>query len=99
MSLVVAFSLVLGLIAGSAVYLMFRRRAWASLAVGLVVFAGAATWCLRPVCVAIPAGDLASFDPPIETRTETGLIGQRYFQKRGGSWYQCKTWIARAFFF
>jgi hypothetical protein len=52
-----------------------------------------------PVCVVIAPEDVAGFDPPIETRTQTGLIGQRYFQERGGRWYQCKARIARALFF
>ncbi len=99
MSLVVTLALVLGLIAGGIAYRLFRRQAWVALVVSLVVCVGTAAWCLRPVCVVIPPDAVARFDPPVETRTETGLIGQRYFQKRGGGWYQCKTWIARAFFF
>jgi len=98
-SLVVVLSLVLALIAAGIAYLLVRRRAWVLLGVGLAVFAGTAVWLLMPVCVVIPPEDAARFDPPIEARTDTGLIGQRYFRKRGGSWYQCKTRIARAFFF
>jgi len=98
-SLVAALSLVLGVIAGGAVFVLFRRRAWLSLAVGFIVSAGAAVWILMPVCVVIAPEDLAGFRPPIETRTDTGLIGQRIFKKRGDNWYQCKTRIARAFFF
>ena len=70
-----------------------------ALGVGLAVFAGGAVWLLMPVCVVIAPEDVAGFDPPIETRTQTGLIGQRYFQERGGRWYQCKARIARALFF
>jgi hypothetical protein len=56
-------------------------------------------WFLHPVCAAIPPEDLASFVPPIETRTDTDMIGQRGFQPRDGGWFQCKPWIARALFF
>lgn len=99
MSLVIVFSFLLGLVAAGIAYLLFRRRAWVPLAVGLAVSAAAVVWLLMPVCVAISPDELASFDPPIEMRTDTGLIGQRHFQKRRRSWYQCKTRIARAFFF
>jgi hypothetical protein len=98
-SLVVVFSFLAGLIAAGIAFLLFRRRAWMALGVGFAAFAGAAVWLLMPVCVVIASADVAGFDPPIETRTETGIIGQRYFQERGGRWYQCKTRIAREFFF
>ncbi len=53
----------------------------------------------RPVCVPIDAESLARFDPPIETRQETTFYGSRIFQQKNGQWFQCKTWIARQFFF
>lgn len=99
MSFVIGLCFVLGLVAGGFLFLFFRRRAWVPLTAGLVVFAGSLTWFLTPVCVPIPDADLANFKPPIETRTETGMIGQRYFQKRDGSWFHCKVRIARQLFF
>jgi len=99
MSFVVILSVGLGLIAGGASWLLFRRRAWVPLAIGIVVFAGCMIWALTPVCRAIADDDLVSFDPPIDTRTDTGMTGQRYFQKRDGKWFHCKTRIARKMFF
>ena len=53
----------------------------------------------RPVCVPIPDDTLAVFSPPIEERRETTFYGSRIFQQENGQWFQCKTWIARQFFF
>jgi hypothetical protein len=55
-------------------------------------------YALWPVCAAIPATDLPDFKPPISERTERGWYGQ-VFQRHGDQWYQCKTRIARAYFF
>ena len=99
MSFVIILSMVLGLIAGGAAWLLFRRRAWVPPAIGIVVFAGCLIWSLTPVCRAIANEDLASFDPPIDTRTQTGMVGQRYFQQREGKWFHCKVRIARKLFF
>jgi len=99
MSFVIFLCIVLGLIAGGLTALLVRRRRRIALAVGVLAAAGALFWLLTPICVAIPEEDLAHFDPPIETRTETGMIGQRYFQQRGSTWYQCKVRIARELFF
>jgi len=99
MSFVIGLCAVLGLVAAGVTYPLFRRRAWVSLTAGIIVFAGSLAWFLTPVCVPIPKEDLANFRPPIETRTETGMAGQRYFQQRGGNWYHCKARIARALFF
>lgn len=62
------------------------------------VAAVAVAYALWPVCVPISTQDAASFDPPIAERTDTMLWG-RIFQQRSGQWQQCKTRIARAFFF
>jgi hypothetical protein len=99
MSFVIGLCMVLGLVAGGLAYLLFRRRVWIPPAVGVLVFAGSLVWFLTPVCVAIPADDLARFNPPIETRTDTGMVGQRYFQQRDGAWFHCKARIARQLFF
>jgi len=65
----------------------------------LLAFTASFAWLLHPVCVAIPPEDLANFSPPIETRTDTDMIGERVFRQRDGGWFQCKPWIARAMFF
>jgi hypothetical protein len=99
MSFVIGLCAVLGLGAGGLTYLLFRRRAWIPLAAGALVFAGCLIWFLSPVCVAIPDEELASFNPPIDTRTDTGMAGIRYFQERDGAWFHCKARIARQLFF
>ena len=99
MSFVIGLSIVPAIVAGGLAWLLFRRRVWIPLAVGILVFAGCIAWFLTPLCIAIPDEDLARFDPPIETRTDTGMIGQRYFQQRDGAWYHCKARIARRMFF
>lgn len=58
----------------------------------------AAAYALWPVCVVIPHADLSNFRPPITDRTERDWHG-KVFQLRGDQWYQCKTRIARAYFF
>lgn len=99
MSFVIGLCMVLGLVAFGLAYLLFRRRAWIPPAAGILVFAGCLAWFLSPVCVAIPDQDLARFNPPIDGRTETGMVGQRYFQQRDGAWFHCKVRIARQLFF
>ena len=99
MSFVIVLCVILGLVFGGFAYLLFRRRVWIPLTVGIIVFSGCLTWFLSPVCVAIPDEDLANFKPPIDTRTDTGMVGQRYFQKRDGGWFHCKVRIARQLFF
>ena len=79
--------------------MLFRRRPWIGLVVGALTLASLLAWFLHPVCKPIAPEDAANFDPPIETREETDMIGQRYFQRRGDGWVHCKTWIAREFFF
>jgi hypothetical protein len=49
--------------------------------------------------VPIPEDTLAVFSPPIEERQETTFYGSPIFQQENGQWFQCKTWIARQFFF
>jgi hypothetical protein len=99
MSFVVGLCIILGAVAGTLAWLLSRRRLWVPLAVSALVFTGCLAWFLRPVCTTIPDEDLANFQPPIGTRTETGLAGQRYFQQRDGVWFHCKTWIARELLF
>ena len=53
----------------------------------------------RPVCVPIPEDTLAVFSPPIEQRRGTTFYGSPLFRQTDGQWFQCKTWIARQFFF
>jgi hypothetical protein len=99
MSFAVGLCIILGLISSGLTFLLFGKRKWTSLAAGCAVIAGSLLWFLSPVCVAIGGADLANFDPPISSRTDTGLIGQRIFQRRDGGWHQCKTRISRQFFF
>jgi hypothetical protein len=98
MSLVVGIALVIAALVGVGARLSLRRQ-WAPPAAAALAFAGSLAWFLHPVCVAIPPEDLAGFTPPIEVRTDTDMIGERVFQQRDGSWFQCKPWIARALFF
>ncbi len=65
----------------------------------LVALAGLG-WVGHPVCVPIPDEDLKHFTPiPIEQRNDRDLFLFRTFQKRGGHWCQCKSWLARQMFF
>jgi hypothetical protein len=66
--------------------------------VTILVVCGALAWALRPVCVPLSPDDLRSFNVPIEQRTDRDLY-MRVFQQRHGQWHQCKTWLARQFFF
>lgn len=99
MSFVVTLAFVLAAVVSGVALLLFRRRRWVALVAGAVTLVGALGWFLHPVCKSIPTQNIATFNPPIETRTETGMIGQRYFQRKGDGWVHCKTWIAREFFF
>lgn len=99
MSFVVFLALVPAAVVGGLAYWLARRRAWVGLAAAVLVFAAIAAWLLHPACREITAEDLARFDPPIETRSDTDMLGRPAFQRRDGGWYQCKTWIAREMFF
>lgn len=99
MSFVIGLCFAVGLFAGGTVLLFFRQRIWVPLAASIIVFAGCLSWFLTPICVAILEEDLANFSPPISTRTQTGMVGQRYFQLRNGVWFHCKVRIARQLFF
>lgn len=57
-------------------------------------FGGVAVWMLHPVCTPIPDAALAEFDPPIEARSERGMLF-RTFQKRDGHWEHCKARLER----
>lgn len=99
MGFVIILCLVLGLCAGALVFLVYRRRLWVPLATGMIVFAGCLVWFLSPVCVPISEADVARFSPPIETRTQKGMTGQRFFQRREGKWQHCKVRISRLMYF
>lgn len=60
----------------------------------------AVVWCAHPICMPLSAADVAEAAKwmPLEKRTDRQLHGP-IFQKRGGQWYQCKSWISREFFF
>jgi hypothetical protein len=85
------------LLAGVAV-LIHRGRKKTALLIVVVVLA-ALLLLFRPVCRPIEDSSLANFDPPIETRQDENFYGLKTFQQKDGSWLQCKTWIARQFFF
>ena len=99
MSFSIILSLVLGVLAGGAVFMFYRRRRWVCLATGTVAFSACLAWILSPVCIPISDDDAASFSPPIETRTETGMMGQLLFQKHQGKWHHCKIRISRLMYF
>ncbi len=99
MSFVIAILIFIAALVAAVFLLAFRGRPWIGGLAGTATLAVLLFWCLRPDCRVIPEEDLANFDPPIETRTDTGMIGQRIFQQKDGGWYHCKTWIARQFFF
>ena len=65
--------------------------------VAATIAAGGA-YALWPVCVPVARADAAAFQPPLAERDDRYLFG-RVFQERDGQWHQCKTRIARAFFF
>ncbi len=76
-----------------------RRRPRLTLVLLAAALAAGAVFLFRPVCVPIPEDALAGFSPPIEERRETTFYGSPIFQQENGQWFQCKTWIARQFFF
>lgn len=59
---------------------------------------GALAYAFRPVCVPIPAEDVAHATVPLAQRTDRDFY-LKVFQRRHGTWYQCKTWISRQLFF
>ncbi|MBB3065380.1 hypothetical protein [Limibacillus halophilus] len=99
MGFAIILSTVIGLTALALSYSFFRRRRWIAPVLACFAFTASLAWFLLPVCVLIPPEDIASFNPPIETRTETGILGQRYFEERNGGWFHCKARIARKLFF
>jgi hypothetical protein len=52
----------------------------------------------RPGCVPLSAADVQTFTMPIDERQDRDFY-LKVFQRRHGEWYQCKTWLSRAFFF
>jgi hypothetical protein len=99
MSVFVSIAAICGLamLAGLAT-LIHRGRKKTALVLAAAVIASAIL-LFRPVCRAIEDSSLANFDPPIETRQNENFYGLKTFQQKDGSWLQCKTWIARQFFF
>jgi len=85
----------IALLAGSAL-LWSRRRIVVMFWMGALAMA-AFVWLRRPVCDAIPDSDVPAFETviPLEERARRG----EPFCKLDGHWYQCKSWIAREFFF
>lgn len=80
---------------------MTGRARLTLVALGVVVLCAASFgWCAHPVCV--PLDDAAVAEAakyaPLETRADSQWHGP-VWQKRGGRWHQCKSWISRQFFF
>ena len=67
---------------------------------GLTLVAALVAWCAHPVCVPLSAAEVAAAErwTPLAQRTERQLHGP-VWQRRGGQWYQCKSWISRQLFF
>lgn len=98
MGFVIVLSAILGVVVFAVSYPFTRRRRWIAPALGLLLFVGSLAWFLTPLCVPMSPEDIARSDPPIETRTDTGMLGQRYFQEIDGVWAHCKVRIARQIF-
>jgi hypothetical protein len=73
---------------------------WAGLLLALAISGLAFAFLVHPVCVRLLPAEVESFRrwQPIEERTDRQWHGP-VFQRRGGQWYQCKSWISRRFFF
>jgi hypothetical protein len=67
---------------------------------GAALVLGIVVWCAHPVCVPLDDATVAEAAKygPLETRTDRQLHGP-VWQRRGGRWYQCKSWISRQLFF
>jgi hypothetical protein len=66
--------------------------------ISVLSFFSAIAWSCRPVCVPLSDEDVSRFSPPIEERTDRNFYVET-FQLRDDQWHQCKTWLARQFFF
>jgi hypothetical protein len=78
-------------------FTLFRRwrgRGVVAIVAGLLYFS---VFLAHPVCDEIPASTQANFETVIslEERARRG----EPFEKLDGKWYQCKSWLARQFFF
>jgi hypothetical protein len=71
---------------------LLRRRTAVVLAIALT-----GIWLMHPVCDPIADAEVPRFETviPLEQRARQG----EPFRKLVGHWYQCKSWIARQFFF
>ena len=76
-----------------------QRRTRLTLALPSLALIAGAVFLFRPVCVPIDAETLVGIIPPIEERRETTFYGLPIFRQKNGQWFQCKTCIARQFFF
>ena len=57
-------------------------------------------WCAHPICMPLSRAEVAEAAKwmPLEQRTERQWHGP-IWQQHDGTWYQCKSWISRQFFF
>lgn len=99
MSLVITIAVVIAALVSGIGFLVFRRHTWWVGIAGGAILLAVLVWFLHPVCRAISEEEVVNFDPPIDIRTATNMIGQPVFQKRDGRWFHCKSWIARQLFF
>jgi hypothetical protein len=67
---------------------------------GLALAAAAVAWYAYPLWVRLSPAQVAEAARwvPLEVRSDRQLQGP-VWQRRGGEWYQCKSWISRQFFF
>jgi hypothetical protein len=67
---------------------------------GLALGVAIVAWCAHPICVPLTDAEVAEAVrwAPLETRPDRQWHG-RVWQRRGGQWYQCKSWIPRQLFF
>jgi hypothetical protein len=61
-------------------------------------FAIVIVYLLWPVCLPLTNEEVASFQPPINQRSDWDMYFQ-VFQQQNGQWCQCKTRLSRVFFF
>jgi len=80
-----------------------RVRAGRALVVALgdvALVLAVVVWCAHPACRPLSNEDVAEAAKygALEARTDRQWHG-RIWQRKGGRWYHCKSWISRQLFF
>ena len=80
-----------------------RVRAGRALVValgGVALVLAVVVWCAHPVCRPLSDEDVAEAAKygALDARTDRQWHG-RIWQRKGGRWYHCKSWISRQLFF